>query len=121
MADVFGVNYEKEWINDPAEQADKGSRNASEKCQLEKLSGINDTDKLYLYKLQNIAVLTDISALVGALGAGDLEAIDQDGNATVIEIGDEIDGQIEGGLDIVLTADGATSSELTVLLKFLMD
>lgn len=121
MANIFGSNYEKEWVLDPSEQADKGSRNSHEKCQLESASGIAAADVVYLYKLQQKATLTSVSALVGTLGAGGLEAIDQDGNSTSISVGDEIDGQVEGGLDIVLIADGATSASLKVLLKFLMD
>lgn len=121
MADVYGVNYEKEWINDPAEQAAKGTRNAHIKHQLESASGIGAADKVYLCRLQADAVYLGVEALVGTLGAGGVEAIDQDGNATTLTIGDEVNGQVEGGLDIVLTADGATSATIKVLVKFLMD
>ena len=121
MADIFGSNYEKEWVLDPAEQAVKGSRNAHIKCQLEEASGIAAADVIYLHKLQNKAVFLGIDSLVGALGAGGLSAIDKDGNSSAVAVGDELDGQIEGGLDIVLTADGATAASIKVLLKYLMD
>jgi len=121
MADIFGSNYQLEWVNDPAEQAAKGSRNAHIKCQLDDASGIAAADVVYLHKLQNKAVFLGSEALVGTLGAGGFEAIDQDGNSTPIAVGDELDGQVEGGLDIVLIADGATSASVKVLLKYLMD
>jgi len=41
MAVIYGVNYEKEWVKDPAEQAAKGTRNAHIKCQLEEVVGIS--------------------------------------------------------------------------------
>lgn len=121
MADVYGSNYEKEWILDPSEQAAKGSRNAHLKYQLEDFSGVAAADKLYICKIQHFSVFLGLESLVGALGAGAVEAIDKDGNATAIAVGDEVDGQIEGGLDIVLTADGATSATLKLVAKFLMD
>ena len=121
MADIYGSNYEKEWVLDPSEQAAKGSRNAHIKCQLEEASGIAAADEVYLHKLQNKAVFLGLEDLVGASGAGGLTAVDKDGNSVAIAVGDELDGQIDGGLDIILTADGATSASIKVLLKFLMD
>ena len=84
-------------------------------------SGVAAADKLYICKIQHFSVFLGLEALVGTLGAGAVEAIDKDGNATVLAVGDEVDGQIEGGLDIVLTADGATSASVKLLAKFLMD
>lgn len=121
MADVYGVNYEKEWVNDPAEQAAKGTRNAHIKNQYEELSGVAAADVLYLCKLQEKARFLGLEALNCALGAGDVKAIDKDGNETVLAAGDEVDGQVEGGLDIVLVADGATDAALKLLVRFLKD
>jgi hypothetical protein len=121
MADLYGSNYNKEWIADPSEAADKGSQNAKINCFLDEVTGIAATDKLYLCKIQTLATFLGLEALVGTIGAGALEAIDKDGNATAINTGDLLDGGIEGGLDIVLTADGATSATLKVLVKTLKD
>lgn len=121
MANIYGSNYQKEWINDPSEQASKGTRNAHLKCQLEDASGISAGDLVYLFKLQAKAVLVEASALVGTLGAGGLQVIDKDGNASAVAVGDELDGQVEGGLDVVLVADAGTSASVKVLVKLLMD
>lgn len=121
MANLYGVNYEKEWVLDPAEQAAKGTRNASMRIQLEEVDGIAAADVLYLHRLQNKATFLGLESLVGALGAGAVKAIDKDGNETVLAVGDEVDGQVDGGLDIVLVADGATAATIKVLVKFLMD
>lgn len=121
MAVVYGDNYEKEWINDPSEKADKGTRNASIKCQFDSFAGVANGDDLYIFKLENKAKFLGKSALVGTLGAGDLKSIDKDGNETVIAVGDDLDGQVEGGLIIALEADAGTSASVDVLLQFLMD
>jgi len=121
MAVIYGVNYEKEWVKDPAEQAAKGTRNAHIKCQLEEVVGISAADEVYLCKLQVDATYLGSEDLVGASGAGGISAIDKDGNSVAVAVGDVLNGQIEGGLDIVLLADGATSASVKVLLKFLMD
>ncbi len=121
MANNYGLNYNKEWILDPSEQADKGTRNVCPKLNLEEFSAVVAADKLFICKIQHICTLIKVEALVGLLGAGSLEIIDKDGNATGVAVGDVIDGAIEGGYDLVLTADGATSAALKVLVTFLMD
>lgn len=122
MADIYGVNYEKEWVLDPSEQAAKGTRNAHLKCQLEEASGISAGDDVYLCKIQADAILVEVSEIAGAaLGAGGLKVKDKDGNETVVVAGDSINGQVDGGLDLILVADGATAASLKVLVKLLMD
>jgi len=121
MALKYGVNFEKECILDPSEQADKGTQNAHIKCVYDEASSVANGDEVVLFKLQHYARFVSIQALDGALGAGDLKAVDKDGNETVIAAGDLINGQIEGGLNIVLEADALTSASLKVLIQFLMD
>jgi len=121
MANNYGLNYNKEWQLDPAEQADKGTRNVCPKINLEEFSGVVAADVLYICKIQHIVRFVKIEALVGLLGAGALELIDKDGNVSAVAAGDLIDGAIEGGYDLVLTADGTTSAALKVLVTFLMD
>lgn len=121
MATVYGENYQKEWIDDPARQAEKGSRNARTINQYEEASGIVSGDEVVLCKIQYRARFLGVESLVGALGAGGVAAVDKDGNSTALAAGDLLDGHIDGGLDIVLTADGATAAAIKVLVKFLMD
>jgi hypothetical protein len=121
MAIINGSNYEKEWVLDPAEQADKGTRASYVRSYYDDFTGVAAADELYICRLQNDARLVSIESLSGTLGAGALNAIDKDGNATPIVAGDLVNGQVEGGLDIVLTADGATSADLDILVRWLMD
>jgi len=121
MAKVYGENYAKEWVNEPAEQADKGTRNCNIKASYEKAVGLVNTSEFLICKIQHIVRFVELEILVGTRGAGDLEIIDKDGNATAVTSGMLIDGAIEGGYDLVLTADAATTGTLEVLAKFLMD
>lgn len=121
MANKYGTEYTKEWINDPAEQADKGTRNAHIKAFYETFPTVANTDVLYICKLQHRAYFLGLESLDGALGSGDVKVIDKDGDETTIVPGDLVDGQVEGGLDLVLIADGTTAASLKLLAKFLMD
>lgn len=121
MANVYGENYTKEWINDPAEQADKGTSNVTLKGFYEEITGIADTDSVFICKIQHRVRFLELESIVGALGAGALRVIDKDGNATAVAAGDLIDGAIEGGLDLVLTADGTTAATLKVFVRLLQD
>jgi len=80
MAVINGSNYEKEWVLDPSEQADKGTRASYVRSYYDQFTGVAAADELYILKLQNDARFKGIEALVGALGAGALEARDKDGN-----------------------------------------
>lgn len=120
MAIVNGVSYQKEWVNDPSEQADKGTTNARTVNVYEEASGIASGDVVKLYKLQHGARFIGVEALVGTLGAS-LRATDKNGASVALVAGDFVDGQVEGGLDIELLAAGPTSASLKVLIKFLMD
>jgi len=121
MANIYGDNYAKEWISDPSEQADKASRNACVKSFYEEASGISAADEIFICKIQHLVRFISLEAVVGALGAGALNVVDNAGNSTAVTAGDLIDGQIEGGLDLILTADGATSAALSALVKVLLD
>ena len=103
MANVYGANYEKEWIKDPSEQADKGTRNACYRVNFEEFTGAAAADKLFICKIQHIVRFVKIESLVGVLGSGSLEIVDKDGNATAVVVGDLIDGAIEGGYDLILS------------------
>jgi hypothetical protein len=122
MANVYGSNYQKEWINEPSEQADKGSSNASIKCFYDEAAGVAAADLVYICKIQHSVRLLSVTDVAGAaLGAGGLTVVDKDGNSTAVSAGDSIDGQVDGGLDLILTADGATAANLKLLAQFLMD
>lgn len=122
MADVYGSNYQKEWVDEPAVQADPGTRNARILCFYDEFTGIADTNDVHICKIQNKARFIGIEALDGGtLGDGALNAVDKDGNATAISEGDMLDGEVDGGLKIVQVADATTSAALKLIVKFLMD
>lgn len=122
MANVYGSNYQKEWISDPSEQADKGTQNARIVCFYDEAAPVAAADVVYICKIQHQARLLSVEDTLGAaLGAGGLQLLDKDGNSSAVVAGDLIDGQVEGGLDLVLIADGATAPSLNLLAKFLMD
>ena len=121
MANKYGVNYTKEFIQEPSEKAAKATRNAPIKCNFEEVTGVASGDEVFLCKLNHKAIFLGLESIVGALGAGDVKIVDKAGNETVIAKGDLVNGQVEGGVSVVLVADGTTAASLKVLVKFLMD
>ena len=118
MANKYDAGYTKEWINDPAEQADAGTQKNKITATLAEFPVVASADVLYIEKLQHKGYFLGLESLVGALGAGAVQAIDKDANVTVLAKGDIVNGQIEGGLNIVLVADGASAAAIKLLCKW---
>lgn len=121
MANIYSSEYTQEFLTEPSQQAPKGTQNAPIKCFLGSATTVASADVVYLCKLQHKAVFLGLESVVGALGAGAVQAIDNKGTVTAIAKGDEVNGQVEGGVSICLVADGTTAATLKVLVKFLMD
>lgn len=121
MANKLGTNYTLEWATEPQLKAAKATRNAAVKGSLDSFTGVAAADVLFICKLQQNGIFLGLEEVVGTLGAGAVKAIDKAGNETTIVKGDVVNGQKDGGLDIVLVADAGTSAAVTILAKFLMD
>jgi hypothetical protein len=122
MASKYGSNYTLEWINDPSEQAERGSSNASVQGFYDEVAAVADGDDVFLCKIQHVMRFLGLESIVGDLGAGDVKIVDKDGNETVVVAGDLIDpALVEGGYDLVLEADADTDAALKFYAKFLMD
>lgn len=121
MANVYGVNYQKEWRNEPSQKAAKGVRNAAIKANYEEFTGVASADVLYICKFHTNVKFLGLEGVTGTIGAGAVKVISPDGSEVTLAKGDTINGQVEGGVDLVLVADGTTSAALKVLAKFLAD
>lgn len=122
MANNLGVNYTKEWSDEPSQKAAKATRNAALKYFVDDFSAVADTNKCYICKLEGVSgIFLGIDALVGTKGAGAAQAIDKDGNVTALAVGDTVDGKVDGGLIIAQVADATSSATLMLAAKFLLD
>jgi len=65
MADIFGSNYTKEYINDPSEAANVGDYNGKQRVAIDTFSGASVADVVYCAKLPAGAFILNLSDIGG--------------------------------------------------------
>jgi hypothetical protein len=65
MANIFGSNYTKEFINDPSEPANIGEYNGKVRAMIDSFSGAVAADDVYFGKIPAGAIILSLSAIGG--------------------------------------------------------
>ncbi len=101
MADIFGGNYTKEFINEPSEAAAVGEYNGKQRVAIDSFSGAAGSDDVYFAKLPVGAFILNLSVIGG-------------GTAPTFNVA--IGDKLSASQDIIcsLDADGSASGKCWV-------
>lgn len=102
MADIFGSNYSKEYIQEPKQAANVGEIAGKARVAYDEFSGAAGLDDVYFGKLQKGAIILDIQVI----GGGTAPTFN-------VAIGDKLSA--DSDLICTLDADAAASGKCWVL------
>lgn len=106
MADVFGSNYQKEFINVPSEQGAIGEMGGKKKVSFDSFSGAAGSDDVYFGKLQAGARIL----AVNHIGAGTSPAFN-------VTVGDKLSAE----QDLICTLDVDAAASGSCWVEYLLD
>jgi len=106
MADVFGSNYQKEFINVPSEQGAIGEMGGKVKASFDSFSGAAGSDDVYFGKIQSGARILAISSI----GTGTAPVFN-------VAIGDKLSSE----QDLICTLDVDAAASGSIWVEYLLD
>jgi hypothetical protein len=106
MADIYGSNYQKEFINEPKEAANVGEYNGKQRVAIDSFSGAAGGDDVYCAKLPANAFILNLSAI----GAGTSPVFN-------VAVGDKLSSE----QDIVCTLDGDAAASGKIWVEYSLD
>lgn len=106
MANVYGSNYDKEFIQDPSSPANIGEYGGKVKVMLDSFSGAVAADDVYFGKIPAGALILSISAI----GAGTAPTFN-------VAVGDKISAE----QDLICTLDGDTTPAGKCFCQYVLD
>jgi hypothetical protein len=65
MANIYGSNYQKEFINEPKEAANVGEYNGKQRVAIDEFSGAAGSDDVYFAKLPANAFILNLTVIGG--------------------------------------------------------
>jgi len=106
MADIYGSNYQKEFINEPSEAAAIGEYNGKQRVAIDSFSGAAGSDDVYFAKLPAGAFILAF----GNIGAGTAPSFS-------VSVGDKL----SQSTDLVCTLDGDASASGKIWVEYSLD
>lgn len=106
MADIFGSNYSKEFIQEPSQAAAVGEYNGKQRVAIDEFSGAAGGDDVYMAKLPLNAFILNLSHI----GAGTAPTFN-------VAVGDKLSAET----DIICTLDGDASASGKIWVEYSLD
>lgn len=106
MADIYGSNYQKEFINEPKEAANPGEYAGKQRVAIDEFSGAAGGDDVYMAKLQKGAFILGF----GNIGAGTTPVFN-------VSVGDKL----SDSTDIICTLDGDAAASGKIWVEYSLD
>jgi len=106
MADLFGSNYSKEFINVPSEAANIGEYNGKQRVAIDTFSGAAGSEDLYFAKLPAGSFILNLTVI----GGGTLPVFN-------VDVGDKLSAE----QDIICTLDADASASGKVWVEYSLD
>lgn len=107
MANLYGENYTKEFINDPSEAANVGEYNGKQRVSIDSFSGAAGGDLVSFAKLPYNAFILAF----GNIGAGTAPTFN-------VAVGDKLSAI---GTDIICTLDGDALASGKIWVEYALD